>query len=251
MAERLQKILAARGVASRRAAEELVAAGRVSVNGVPARLGDKADPACDAITLDGRPLPPEQPAHTYLLLYKPAGYITSVSDPKGRRTVLDLVRGEIPPGGRLYPVGRLDYATSGVLLLTDDGELTNALLHPGREINKTYESAVIGEVTAAKLQKLAAGVDLADGRTAPAQVRKIRREGPKSAAKTVLELTIHEGRNRQVRRMLAAVGLEVFWLKRTSFAGLKLAGLKPGEYRRLTAAELAELLQYKAVKELK
>ncbi len=245
MTERLQKILAARGIASRRAAEKLIDEGRVTVNGRVAGLGDKADPAQDEIRLDGKPLPPPSLTHTYLLLYKPAGYITSVSDPRGRRTVLDLVRGQIPEGGRLYPVGRLDYATSGVLLLTDDGELTNALLHPGREIDKTYESAVLGEVTAAKLQRLARGVRLNDGMTAPAKVRQKRHGSGGSTTQTVLELTIHEGRNRQVRRMLAAVGLEVVWLKRTSFAGLTLHGLKPGECRELTEEELTRLLQYK------
>lgn len=245
MTERLQKILAARGVASRRASEKLVEEGRVTVNGRVALLGDKADPDHDEICLDGKPLPPALSAHTYLLLYKPAGYITSVTDPRGRRTVLDLVRNRIPAGGRLYPVGRLDYATSGVLLLTDDGDLTNALLHPGREIDKTYESAVMGEVTAAKLKRLAGGVRLSDGLTAPAKVRQKRREAGKSTTRTVLELTIHEGRNRQVRRMLAAVGLDVIWLKRTSFAGLSLSGLKPGECRELTGEELTRLLQYK------
>lgn len=245
MTERLQKILAARGVASRRASEKLVEEGRVTVNGRVALLGDKADPDHDEICLDGKPLPPALSAHTYLLLYKPAGYITSVTDPRGRRTVLDLVRNRIPAGGRLYPVGRLDYATSGVLLLTDDGELTNALLHPGREIDKTYESAVMGEVTAAKLKRLAGGVRLSDGLTAPAKVRQKRSEAGTSTTRTVLELTIHEGRNRQVRRMLAAVGLDVIWLKRTSFAGLSLSGLKPGECRELTEKELSRLFQYK------
>lgn len=233
--ERLQKILAMHNVASRRAAEQMIADGRVCVNGRVAKLGDKADPAVDEITLDGKALG-EKAGLRYLLLYKPAGFITSVTDPRGRRTVMDLVVDKIPSGERIYPVGRLDYATGGLLLMTNDGELANGLLHPAGEVNKTYECAVRGEVTAAKLRQLSEGVRLSDGMTAPAKARQIKR-----GRDNVIEITIHEGRNRQVRRMMQAVGLEVVWLKRVSFAGLNLEGLRPGESRSLTKGELSRL----------
>lgn len=237
--ERLQKILAERGVASRRAAEKLIIEGRVLLNGRVAGLGDKADPELDEILLEGRPLPKPQNKR-YVLLYKPSGYITSVGDPRGRRTVLDLLP-ELD-GERLYPVGRLDYATSGALLLTNDGELTNALLHPKGEVSKVYECAVPGKVGDQVISRLEQGVHLRDGLTAPARVRRLKYLA--AADRTVLELTIHEGRNRQVRRMLAAVGFEVIWLKRVSFAGIKLNGLGPGEWRELTAKELASLRHF-------
>lgn len=233
--ERLQKILAEHNVASRRAAEQMIADGRVCVNGRVAKLGDKADPSADEITLDGKALGKRADLR-YLLLYKPAGYITSVTDPRGRRTVMDLVVDKIPVGERMYPVGRLDYATGGLLLLTNDGELANGLLHPKGEINKTYECAVRGAVTPTKLKQLSEGVMLSDGMTAPAKARQIKR-----GHDSVIEITIHEGRNRQVRRMMQAVGLEVIWLKRVGFAGLDLQGLRPGESRSLTKGELIRL----------
>lgn len=234
-AERLQKVLAMHNVASRRAAEQMIVDGRVTVNGLVAKLGDKANPAVDEILLDGKPLG-KKAEHRYLLLYKPAGYITSVTDPRGRRTVMDLVQGKLPEGERIYPVGRLDYATGGLLLLTNDGELANGLLHPAGEVSKTYECAVNGEVTAAKIRSLCEGVLLDDGITAPAKARNFKR-----GRNTVIEITIHEGRNRQVRRMMQAVGLEVVWLKRTRFAGLDLQGLRPGEVRNLSKLEVNQL----------
>lgn len=239
MQERLQKILAQRNVASRRAAEQLILAGRIMVNGRVARLGDKADGDNDEILLDGKPLPPLASLR-YVLLYKPAGYITSVKDERGRRTVLDLLAASASQmqAERLYPVGRLDYATSGVLLLTNDGELTQALLHPKGEITKVYQCAVRGRLTADKLRQLEQGIKLEDGWTAPAKARLVN--------DAVVELAIHEGRNRQVRRMMAALGLDVVWLKRVSFAGLTLQGLKPGQWRELTKAELDKLLLLKA-----
>ncbi|MCX4266168.1 MAG: pseudouridine synthase, partial [Firmicutes bacterium] len=175
----------------------------------------------------------------YLLLYKPAGYITSVHDERGRRTVIDLFKASAEnfKSQRLYPVGRLDYATSGALLLTNDGELTNALLHPKGEITKVYQCCFRGRLTADKLSQLEHGVKLDDGWTAPARVRRIN--------DAVVELAIHEGRNRQVRRMMAAVGLEVIWLNRISFAGLTLQGLKPSQWRELTASEIERLLALK------
>jgi pseudouridine synthase len=234
--ERIQKILAKRNVASRRAAEQMILDGRVSLNGRIAELGDKADPNVDELLLDGKPLPPLA-EHRYVLLYKPAGFITSVGDPRGRRTVMDL----LPKSDRLYPVGRLDYATSGALLLTNDGDMANALLHPRHEVTKVYECAVCGRVSDEKLTRLANGVLLDDGMTAPAKARRKKQ----TREQTVVELAIHEGRNRQVRRMMAALGLEVVWLKRSSFAGLNLHGMKPGDWRDLTEPELAFLLKLK------
>ena len=238
MEERLQKILAQHNVASRRAAEQLILAGRLKINGRIAQLGDKADPRLDEILLDNQPLPPLAQLR-YLLLYKPAGYITSVHDERDRRTVIDLFKASAEnfKSQRLYPVGRLDYATSGALLLTNDGELTNALLHPKGEITKVYQCCFRGRLTADKLSQLEHGVKLDDGWTAPARVRRIN--------DAVVELAIHEGRNRQVRRMMAAVGLEVIWLNRISFAGLTLQGLKPSQWRELTASEIERLLAIK------
>lgn len=230
--ERLQKILAARGVASRRAVEQMIQDGRVTLNGQVAKLGDRAIPDTDEILLDGKPLPGTAKLR-HILLYKPAGYITSASDPRGRRTVLDL----LPKGERLYPVGRLDYATSGLLLVTNDGELTNALLHPRGEVDKVYHCAVRGAVAEEKLQRLRDGILLSDGMTAPAKAKLLRKDGGNS----VIRLVIHEGRNRQVRRMMAACSLEVVWLQRAEFAGLTLQGLRPGQWRDLTVAEVAKL----------
>lgn len=238
MEERLQKIIAARGIASRRSAEKMILEGRVCLNGdVVAELGVKADPELDEITVDGEPLPKEQAEPVYLLLYKPSGYITSVSDERGRRTVLDLV----PSNKRIYPVGRLDYNTSGLLILTNDGALTNGLLHPKGEVPKEYECAVSGRVTPRIIDKLCGGVRLSDGKTAPAQAY-IR---GRAKDKTIINITIHEGRNRQVRRMMEAVGLEVAWLKRKSFAGLTLRGLAVGEWRYLEEQEV-RMLKIKA-----
>jgi len=231
--ERLHKIIAAAGVTSRRKAEEMITAGRVTVNGkLVTDLGSKAEAGRDEIKVDGVALSRKENSQ-YILLFKPAGYITSVEDPRGRRTVMDLV----PKDERLYPVGRLDYATSGLLILTNDGELTNGLLHPRYHVPKCYHAAVKGTVTPQQVDKLRRGVLLEDGPTAPAQCREVRRD----AKQTILELVIHEGRNRQVRRMLASIGLEVVWLSRRAFAGLTLDGLKPGQYRALTGAEVLEL----------
>lgn len=236
MEERLQKIIAAAGVTSRRKAEELITAGRVKVNGkIVTDLGSKADALQDRIAIDNVEIAQVNQLH-YILLYKPAGYITSVSDPRGRRTVMDLV----PQEARLYPVGRLDYATSGLLILTNDGKLTNGLLHPKYEVPKCYHGAVRGKVTAAQVDKVRRGIKLADGWTAPAQCHVVQ----ETPTQTVLEITIHEGRNRQVRRMLAALGLEVVWLSRRSFAGLSLGNLRPGQYRTLEKDEVRELQRW-------
>lgn len=232
--ERLQKYLAAMGVASRRACEQLIAEGRVQVNGETVTIpGTKIIPGTDTVAVDGRVLS-DAPRLRYILLYKPVGYICSAADEKGRRTVLDLLDGVAE---RVYPVGRLDYDTSGALLLTNDGELTNRLLHPSHEVEKTYLAQVEGEPEQKALERLRKGVRLSDGMTAPAKVRrKHSRDG-----RFWLELTIHEGRNRQVRRMLEAVGHPVLHLKRTKLDFLDLKGLSPGAWRELTVDEVRRL----------
>ena len=239
--ERLQKALARLGVSSRRAAEKLILDGRVRVNGkVASVLGTKIDPERDKIEVDGQEKAAVPPP-LYVLLYKPSGYITSVKDEKGRRTVLELLQGMEE---RVYPVGRLDYNTSGVLLLTNDGALTNRLLHPAYEVKKVYRAEVEGEVTKNELALLRAGVRLEDGLTAPAKAKTLKfKDG-----RTTLEITIHEGRNRQVRRMLEAVGHPARWLQRTGFASLTLVGLVPGQWRYLTVEEISALKSLKGQK---
>ena len=231
---RLQKFLAEKGVASRRAAEKMIEDGRVVVNGkVVETMGVKIDPAKDRVFVDGL-IVKGDPERRYILLYKPAGYICSAHDDRRRRTVLDLIP-EVTE--RIYPVGRLDYDTSGLLLLTNDGDLTNKLLHPSQNVVKTYLAEVKGFPNRAALEKLRRGVRLEDGMTAPAEARilKKRQEG------VLLELRIHEGRNRQVRRMLDAVGYPVLHLRRSSLAFLDLKGLKPGEWRELNGEEIGRL----------
>ena len=233
---RLQKVLAERGIASRRAAEQMILAGRVRVNHqVVTQLGVKVDPEQDVVEVDGKVLgKPER--LRYLLLNKPAGYITSAADERGRRTVLSLLTGVTE---RVYPVGRLDYHTSGLLLLTNDGALTHALLHPSHHVDKTYHVSLTATPTAQELQQLRRGVMLEDGITAPAQVRLLRdRPGD-----CLLAVTIYEGRNRQVRRMLAAIGYEVKHLRRVGFAFLDLDKLAVGQWRELTPQEVARLRQ--------
>lgn len=230
MEERLQKILSARGVASRRAAETLLDAGRVTVNGRTAQVGDRADPELDEIRVDGRPLPPLD-RRTYLVLNKPRGYVTTLSDEKGRRTVAQLVAG---CGARVWPVGRLDLDSEGLLILTDDGELTQKLLHPSHEVEKEYHVWVEGDVEKA-LPILRGPLSLDGVRLHPAQV-KLLDAG-------VLSVTIHEGRNRQVRRMCAAAGLKVRRLRRVREGSLTLGNLKAGCWRPLTAEELSHLLE--------
>ena len=227
---RLAKYLAHAGVASRRAAEEIIASGRVTVGG---RL--VTDPAHDVdedsrVCLDGRPLAGSEPRVAYVL-NKPLGVVSTADDPQGRPTVVALVgRSDL----RLYPVGRLDVQTTGLILLTNDGELANRLTHPRFEVPKTYRAKLAGgPIEATALHALRDGVELDDGITAPARVRKL--------AANEIELTIHEGRNRQVRRMCEAVGHPVRELVRTRFGPLTLAGLAPGEYRRLTAQELGRV----------
>ncbi|HOP41417.1 MAG TPA: pseudouridine synthase [Geobacteraceae bacterium] len=234
MQERLQKILSRAGVSSRRAAEKMIVAGRVAVNGVVVQeLGAKADPAEDTITVDGRVLNVDA-ARVYLVLYKPAGYMTTLKDPQGRPLVTDLVGGIRE---RVYPVGRLDYNTEGLLLLTNDGDWANVLAHPRHEVDKEYHVRVQGKVSPEQIERLAAGVVLEDGPTAAALVRPVR----ESDNNTWLSITIHEGRYRQVRRMCEAVNLTVVRLKRVRYGFLGLEGLKPGTYRFLTPEEVERL----------
>ena len=232
--ERLQKILASRGVCSRRKAEEIIQAGRVSVNGRIAALGDSADPDADEILLDGAALPVRS-EYVYILLNKPRGYVTTLSDEKGRKNAAQLVA---DCGVRVYPVGRLDMDSEGLLLFTNDGDFANSLMHPKHEVNKTYRVLVDG-YTPQNLRKLEQPVTL-DGYTIRkpdvSLVRQTRREGGAE-----LLVTIHEGRNRQVRRMCDLAGMKVLRLTRIAEGSLKLGDLPQGKWRYLTPEEVAAL----------
>lgn len=235
MEERLQKILAAAGVASRREAEKIILAGRVKVNGrLIKELGSKFDAAKCRITVDGSPIAAEKKA--YYLFYKPRGVVTTMSDPQKRRTVADYMQ-EL--GERVYPVGRLDYNTEGLLLMTNDGDLAQRLTHPSHAINKTYVVKVPGIVPQEKLDLLRVGVKLEDGLTAPAIVNLRSYDHERNI--TIFDITIHEGRNRQIRRMCDFIGFPVRDLKRVKMGPLTLQCLSRGKYRELTASELAEL----------
>jgi pseudouridine synthase len=237
--QRLQKILSQAGVASRRAAEKLIAEGRVSVNGKTVReMGTKADLDVDHIKVDDRRIKATQRLR-YILLYKPAGYVTTLSDEKRRRTVIDLLRGVKE---YVYPVGRLDYDTEGLLLLTNDGELAAKLTHPRHGVDRTYEAHVAGIPDENDLEKIRKGIPLDGKRTLPADVAMLTKGHPsKREGEGVVVLTIREGRNRQVRRMLEAVGHPVSELKRTKFGPLSDKRMKPGDWRELTADELRVL----------
>lgn len=230
--ERLQKVLAQAGVASRRKCEEIILAGDVTVNGqVVTELGTKVEPGVDRVEVYGQPIAFEQ--KVYYLLNKPKGVVTTASDPQGRKTVIEL----IDVAERIYPVGRLDLDTAGLLILTNDGDLANGLMHPSREIDKTYRAWVKGSITAETIKQLATGIELEDGMTAPAKVRLLE----KGNGESYLELIIHEGRNRQVRRMCEAVGHPVKSLMRTQLAFLKIGRMRYGEYRELTPLEVERL----------
>ena len=234
MEERLQKVLAQAGVASRREAEEYITAGRVKVNGkVVKELGTKVGP--DAfIMVDGHPI--ERERKTYLLFYKPRGVVTTMKDPEGRKSIADYVK-DIPQ--RVYPVGRLDYNTEGLLLLTNDGELAQAMTHPSHEVNKIYEVTVPGIVPQEKLDLLRVGVKLEDGMTAPALVDLVGYDYEKNL--TRFNVTIHEGRNRQVRRMCDYIGFPVRYLRRVQMGTLTLDGLRRGDCRELFNEEIENL----------
>ena len=231
MQERLQKIISAAGIASRRAAEKLINEGRVSVNGVIAVLGQTADLEFDTVTVDGEPVTISD-KRTYIMLNKPQGYVTTLSDEKGRKDVSMLVK---DVGVRLYPVGRLDMDSEGLLLFTNDGDFANKLMHPSHEVNKTYRVTVEG-FSQEGLQLLRQPIILDGYRIKPPEVTVC------DDGKTLL-ITIHEGRNRQVRRMCAAAGMKVKRLIRVSEGNLKLDNLKVGEWRYLTAQEVAALLK--------
>jgi 23S rRNA pseudouridine2605 synthase len=223
---RLNAFLARAGAASRRGADEMIKAGRVTVNGRLGNLNDRVSET-DTVKLDDKQIKLRKSRS--ILLFKPAGYLTTLKDPHDRRKVTDLIK--IPE--RVIPVGRLDYDTSGVLLLTNEGELAHSLMHPRFEIDKTYEVEVKGRVTDEILNRLSIGVKLDDGISAPAKARRL--------SDNKIELTIHEGRKHQVKRMLAAVGLTVVSLHRSKYAGLDLNGLNPGQWRNLTDDELRRL----------
>jgi 23S rRNA pseudouridine2605 synthase len=257
---RLQKFLARAGVASRRGSENLMTAGRVRVNGeVVTELGSKVDPAVDVVTVDGVEVSLGD-GSVYLILNKPAGYVTTMRDPGGRRCVAELVPTKQYPG--LFPVGRLDRDTTGLLLFTTDGEAAQKLLHPSFEKDKHYLALIEGELTDAEKLKLKAGITLDDGPCSPAGVHTIALKSPDAkkaieafsgyagisvkfarvpAGTSIVELVIHEGRKHQVKRMLAAVGHEVLALHRASFGPLELTGVRPGEWRMLTEEEKAAL----------
>lgn len=232
--ERLQKIIAAAGITSRRAAEELILAGRVTVNGQPVtELGAKADLATDLVTVDGKPVKAAEVLY-YVLLHKPAGYVTSLKDPQSRQLVTDLLK-DIKT--RLFPVGRLDYNSEGLLLLTNDGAWANRLMHPRHQVDKEYHVRVRGKVDPQQIKRLSAGLELEDGPVSGATVRLLKADQNNDW----LSITIREGRNRQVRRMCAAVGLSVVRLRRIRYGNLTLGGLNPGEFRLLTNDEAASL----------
>jgi 23S rRNA pseudouridine2605 synthase len=223
---RLNAYLARAGVASRRKADELIKAGRVRVNGEPGQLNTFVERG-DRVEVDGEDVRPQRLA--YVLLHKPAGVVTTASDPQGRPTVVELVSHDV----RVVPVGRLDTETTGALLLTNDGELAHRLAHPKYEVEKVYEAEVEGEPSDEALRRLAKGVELEDGLTAPAEVRRL--------GSSKVQLSMHEGRNRQVRRMLEAVGHPVTRLHRSRYAGLTVEDLEPGAWRELSDSELRAL----------
>ncbi|HIJ97293.1 MAG TPA: rRNA pseudouridine synthase [Desulfuromonadales bacterium] len=234
MLERLQKIISAAGVTSRRASEALIVNGQVAVNGVVVtELGSKADPSKDIITIDGKALKISR-VRLYILLNKPTGYITALKDSQNRPLVTDLLK-EVPE--RVYPVGRLDYNTEGLLLLTNDGEWANRLMHPSHEIEKEYHVRVRGKVIDQQLKRMAEGVELEDGMTAPAVVNLVK----SGEQNDWISVTIHEGRNRQVRRMCEAVSLSVVRLKRIRYGSLELGTLRAGKFRFLSEAEVRQL----------
>ena len=233
MQERLQKIIAHAGICSRRKAETYIAGGRVAIDGnIVTQPGLKVDAAKTTITVDGKPI--NRQRNIYILLHKPVGYVTTMHDPQGRPIVTDLLP---DVDKRVFPVGRLDLNSEGALLLTNDGALANKILHPRFEVNKTYEATVKGHPRAGSLQKLKQGILLDGHKTWPAALRIVR----KSKASTTIEVIIHEGKKRQVRKMFQAIGHPVLRLKRTAYGGLKLGSLPPGKYRFLTKIDLKQL----------
>lgn len=230
---RLQKHLSECGIASRRKAEELISLGKVKVNGHIASLGDKVDPVRDKVTVRGKNVSAAN-EKVYIMLHKPRGFVTTMSDEEGRKCVSDLVK---DVGTRVFPVGRLDRNSEGLLIMTNDGELANRLTHPSSHVNKTYRVTVDGSVTDEQLSRLCTGIEIDGRKTLPCDVFI----GEKKTDRTVLIFIIHEGRNRQIRKMCEAVGLEVLRLKRTEIAGVKLGMLPQGKWRNLNEKELRRL----------
>jgi 23S rRNA pseudouridine2605 synthase len=235
---RLHKLLAQSGIASRRKCEELMLGGQVEVDGeVVTRLGTKVDPRTAVIRVSGKRLPPVSP-HVYLVLNKPRGVVSTMSDPQGRRTLTDVLADRAPQYGRLFHVGRLDTDTSGLLLLTNDGDFAHRMAHPSYEVDKTYVAEVAGEVTKATLRQLREGVTLDDGPVTVSRAKVVSH----GSGKSIVELVIHEGRNRIVRRLLDQVGHPVRRLTRTQFGPVGLGTLPVGDVRELGRDELGELL---------
>ena len=234
--QRIQKVLSDQGICSRRAAERMIAEGRVKVNGRPVSLGDKMDPDFDKVSIDGKNQRiVRKRKYIYIMLHKPRGYITTASDERGRKTVMDLVA---DVGRRVYPVGRLDKDSEGLLLLTNDGEFANLLTHPSHGVSKLYRVTVRPHASEEQILALTDGVELDDGtKTQPAVIRVVSDE----PGRTVLEMTIREGKNRQIRRMCEAVGLDVIRLRRTALGAVRLGMLQPGQYRELTSQEVKAL----------
>jgi 23S rRNA pseudouridine2605 synthase len=230
---RVQKAISAAGLMSRRAAEDMIKQGRISIDGTRVDLGDRVDVTSQTVELDGAPIPVNPALETHLL-YKPRGVISSASDPEGRRTVVDLVGGQV----RLYPVGRLDFESEGLILLTNDGELANRVTHPRYGIHKTYVALVEGSPGRKELRSLLEGVELEDGPARAIRARVVGREGPA----TLVELRMGEGRNRVIRRMFSVLGYPVTRLVRTAIGPISDRSLKPGESRRLAVDEIRRLL---------
>ena len=235
MAEvRLQKFLAESGVASRRKSEELIEQGKVKVNGRVASIGDKIDPKKDTVTVSGKKIVKTK-TFTYIVLHKPRGFITTMSDEKDRKCVAELIK---DVDGRVYPVGRLDKDSEGMLLFTNDGAFANAMTHPTKHVPKTYRVTVRPSISEEQITALTQGVIIEDRKTAPAEVRVITKE----EGRVVLEIILYEGRNRQIRKMCEEVGLEVARLKRTAIGSIKLGMLKQGSWRHLTEDEVRKLM---------
>ena len=231
---RLQKFLAESGVASRRKSEELIEQGKVKVNGYVASIGDKINPKKDTVTVNGKKIV-KQKSHTYIMLHKPRGFITTMSDEMDRKCVAELIK-DVP--GRVYPVGRLDRDSEGMLLFTNDGEFANAMTHPTKHVPKTYRVTVRPSINEEQITKLTTGIMIDDRMTSPCEVRIVTRE----EGRVVLEIILHEGRNRLIRKMCEEVGLEVARLKRTAIGSIKLGMLKQGDYRDLTEDEVRKLM---------
>jgi len=231
---RLQKYISDCGVMSRRAVEAEIKAGNVTVNGEKAELGQKVVPGEDVVKIKGELIKPRRERYAYILLNKPVGYVTTMSDEKDRKCVAELVS---DLGRRVYPVGRLDYESEGLLLMTDDGELTNRMTHPSHGVPKIYHAKIEGEITPEELKKLSSPMEIEGYMIKPVEVEVVTR----SEGRTVLRMTLYEGRNRQIRRMCEAVGLNLLNLKRVAIGELTLGNLRPGKWRRLTASQIEYL----------